>query len=81
MQAVGSIPGLPHSGSTDRLSASNFAHMKLFADVRVISPEIAAAQIGAIKRLLEAPLSMLAFGMNRVGSFKGGSNTIFKYFI
>ena len=61
MLAVGSIPGLSHSGPTDRSSASNFARMKLSADVRVISPEIAAAQIGAIKRLLEAPLSMLAF--------------------
>ena len=61
MLAVGSIPGLSHSGPTDRSSALNFARMKLSADVRAISPEIAAAQIGAIKRLLEAPLSMLAF--------------------
>lgn len=61
MLAVGSIPGLSQPGPNDRSSASDLARIKLSADVRVISPETAAAQIGALKRLLEAPLSMLAF--------------------
>ena len=59
MLAVGSIPDLPRSGPPECSSASASVRMKLSADNRVINSETAAAQIGTLKHLLEAPLSML----------------------
>ena len=61
MLTIGSIPGLHLSGPPECPSASNSVRMKLTADYRAVNSETAAAQLGILKRLLEAPSSVLVF--------------------
>ena len=61
MLTIGSVSGLLNSDMLGRSVASDFVRMTLSTDNRAINTETAAAYLGTLQSLLEAPSAMLAF--------------------